>query len=64
MTITTIKTGDVIAWGAPGTYEYRGIVRAISRDQATLFVQQTQPSSRHFVRVQSHHARKVRVSVT
>lgn len=62
MVVTTIRTGDIIAWDAPGEYEKRGIVRAISRDQATLFVQQTQPSSKHFVRVASHRARKVRYS--
>jgi hypothetical protein len=63
--ITTIKTGDVIAWGAPGEYEKRGVVRAISRDNATLFVKQTQPRNfvnNGIVRVLSHQARKVRVS--
>lgn len=62
MTIITLKTGDVITWGTPGTYENRGIIRAISRDQATLFVKQTQPASKDIIRVPSHQARKVRLS--
>jgi uncharacterized protein YijF (DUF1287 family) len=62
--VTAIKAGDIIAWGTPGEYERRGIVRAISRDNATLYVHQTQPSSKHCVSVPSHQARKVRLSST